>query len=238
MSETGDPFHLHPAFRWTVVHVGLERQPVIVIDDFLQETNQLIDYAATQAKFLMRRDVAYPGFRAAAPPEYSIAVKVYLRDLLRDTFGLGPADIAADNCEFAIVTTPPEMLQLRQRIPHIDAPDSCYIAGLHYLCGPELGGTSFYRHRRTGFESVDLDRRDLLQRALQGEIAASGAPPVAYIDGDTDLFVRTASFDAAFNRLLFYRGVTLHSGNISRDFGFDANPRTGRLTISSFFLFQ
>ncbi len=238
MPESGDLYHLHPAFRSTVVHVGLERHPVIVIDNFLQETDRLIDYAATQAKFLVRRDVAYPGLRAAAPPQYSVALKAHLRDLLRDTFCLGVADIAADNCEFAIVTAPPENLLLRQRIPHIDAPDSRYIAGLHYLCYPKHGGTSFYRHRRTGYESVDLGRRDVLQRALQSEIATSGAPPMAYIDGDTDFFVRTASFDAAFNRLLLYRGVTLHSGNIPRDFGFDANPRTCRLTVSSFFLFQ
>jgi hypothetical protein len=41
-----------------------------------------------------------------------------------------------------------------------------------------------------------------------------------------------------FNRLLIYRGASLRSGNIGPGFAFDANPRTGRLTLNLFLRFQ
>jgi hypothetical protein len=38
--------------------------------------------------------------------------------------------------------------------------------------------------------------------------------------------------------VLVYRSVALHSADIPRDFLFDDNPRTGRLTANGFFFFR
>jgi hypothetical protein len=62
--------------------------------------------------------------------------------------------------------------------------------------------------------------------------------PKGYINGSTDQFEEIASFDAIFNRLVMYRGTSLHSGRIGSDYNFDPSPATGRLTITSFFEFK
>ena len=59
----------------------------------------------------------------------------------------------------SLVTTPPEKLTYLQRIPHIDSVASKELAFIHYLFKADLGGTAFYRHRKTGFEYVDQDAK-------------------------------------------------------------------------------
>jgi hypothetical protein len=55
-----------------------------------------------------------------------------------------------------------------------------------------------------------------------------------YINGDNQYYEQIGSYDAKFNRIVMYRGNVLHSANIAPDFNFDPNPRTGRLTLTSF----
>lgn len=52
------------------------------------------------------------------------------------------------------------------------------------------------------------------------------------------MFERTLSLEAAFNRVLIYRSINLHSADIGPAFGFDANPKTGRLTANTFFYYR
>src|SRR3546814_11282540 len=75
----------------------------------------------------------------------------------------------------------------------------------HYL-SPEGGdGTAFFRHRATGFETVDEMRRDLFFRHLDTEIRHGGAPPPGYLLGDTPLFECVRTEPARYNRALLYR---------------------------------
>lgn len=237
MTNTANPPHLHPGFRCEVVHVGNERLPVIVIDNFLREAARLVEFAQTRSEFRPLEGTLYPGVRAPMPQAYGLAINEYLRETICAVFGLGTAKIVSEHCDFALVTTPPEDLLSVQRCPHFDGTGISFIAGVHYLCAPEHGGTSFYRHRRTGFESIGEARRTIYAAALENDFATFGVPPAQYANGDSDLFERTASFDAVFNRLLLYRGVILHSGNIAPGFRLDGNPRTGRLTANSFLQF-
>jgi len=135
---------------------------------------------------------------------------------------------------FSLVTTPAEALVPIQRIPHIDGTNPDELAVLHYLCGPELGGTSFYRHRSTQLEIITPQNLETWMGAVNREVGERGMPPAQYVDGDTPLFERIARYEAQYNRALVYRGTSLHSGNIPRAFVPDANPRTGRLTVNTF----
>jgi hypothetical protein len=229
--------HLHERCRLRVDLVGESRSPVIIVDDFLRDADQWVDYAATNAAFRSVRATFYPGDRAPAPMPYPLFVCMTLGKVIADTFGLHNHTIVDASCDFSLVTQQPQELGLLQRVPHTDTPNPAYIAILHYLCTADHGGTSFYRHRRTGFEAVTMDRTDFYFRALKSELAAT--PPVAaYINGDTPLFERIASHDAAFNRVLIYRGNVLHSGNIPPDSTFSSNPRIGRLTANTFLTFE
>jgi hypothetical protein len=137
-----------------------------------------------------------------------------------------------------LVTLRPDQCQTARLLPHIDATEPNMFAAIHFLCAAGHGGTSFYRHRGTGFESIDRAREPRYLRAKSEELAAAQQPVREFINGDSATYEQIASFDALFNRLLIYCGVMLHAGNIAPDYDFDANPRRGRLTANSFFLLR
>jgi hypothetical protein len=228
-------YRTHPDLSWRVEEIGAERQRVVVVDNFLAAPEVLVE-AAAQATFQPVDRVIYPGVRARLPRDYPFAMRDGLREAFRAAFDLDIAHIVGGQTDFSIVTTRPEQAHLRQLYPHFDGPDPNVIAAVHYLCAPELGGTSFYRHRATGYEAVTADRLQPYVRQMEAEIAQR--PRAQFTCGDTDAFERIASFAAAFNRLIFYRGVSLHGGDIGPDFAFDPDPRTGRLTANTFLMFR
>ena len=221
--------------RVRVEHVGREAAPVIVVDDLLSDPEPLLRdaYAATYGAPKIK---AFPGVRAPTPADYPAVLRRALLPLLKDVFALEGCDLVGGTSEFSLVTRRPEALEPRQRVPHTDTPDPGLIALLHYLTPGGTSGTSFYRHRATGFESITADRRARYEAALTEEMNR-GAPD-GYIGGDTEAFERTGGFEGTFNRLLAYRGSLLHSGDVARDFGFSANPREGRLTANTFFVLR
>ena len=218
-----------------VMVIGAERAPVVVIDDFFSDPGYLIDCAAA-CTFGPVVNNLYPGVRAPAPESYVRAVVGRVAPLVYEVFGL--TGLTGRTCDFSLVTTRPEQLQLLQAFPHFDSTDTGRLAVLHYLCPPAMGGTSFYRHRSTGYESITGDRREPYLERLGAELKASGPIERTYVNGDTPLFERIGIVDAEHNRLVIYRSVTLHSGNIGRDFEFDSDPRKGRLTLNTFLHFQ
>ncbi|MDQ2075753.1 DUF6445 family protein [Marinimicrobium sp. ABcell2] len=228
-------FERHKDFAVRVEQFGNESQTVVVIDNFLADAEQLVDYIAERPDF-GEQDSLYPGVRAAAPKSYLMALYTYLPPILERVFGVDSQAITGVESAYSLVTTPPDQLRIPQRIPHFDSTVPTEFAMIHFLCGAEHGGTSVYRHRDTGFEHVDDARYPAYMASLEAAIREGREPPPAYINGDTELFERTGSFDAAFNRLLLYRCPILHSGNIAEDFNFDPNPRTGRLSLNTFLL--
>jgi hypothetical protein len=210
--------------------VGNARAPVIVVEDAWVNAEALIEEAAQRQDF-SARSLYYPGVRSSAPREYAYGIVAALQDLIRSTFELCDELIITDST-FSLVTTPPEKLVPFQRVPHYDSVDPNRIALLHYLCA--RGGTSFYRHRATGVEIVTAELEQRHIRTVNAEVRSTGVPPARYVDGDTEFFERTAKYEAAFNRVLIYRGNMLHSVNVPPGFTPDANPRTGRLTLNTF----
>ncbi|HZF24694.1 MAG TPA: DUF6445 family protein [Steroidobacteraceae bacterium] len=233
MVELDGKLKLHAAFRPSVAHLGVERSPVLVVDNFLADPQVLIDYAAQESCFSAVADAFYPGIRAPIPQIYTFAVRAFLGRLISDAFGVG--EVVKELATFSLVTTPPERLQLLQRLPHFDNTDERQLAVLHYLCPAGMGGTSFYRHRATGFEAIRPARLAQYTNSMNAELTAHGPPAADYVRGDTDWFERIGGFEVEFNRLLVYRSISLHSADIPPDFSFASDPRTGRLTANTFF---
>lgn len=229
---------LHDRIHIEARRVGGEALPVLVVDNFLSSPEILVDYAAVHCVFEGVSDAFYPGVRAPIPPIYCFALRAFLGDAIRDAFGLANSVVTGELSHFSLVTTAPGDLSVPQRMPHFDNTNPKQLAVLHYLCAPQLGGTSFYRHRRTGFEYIDAARRPLYANAVSEDLARLGPPPGRYICGDDPMFERTACFAAAYNRVLIYRSIDLHSADIGAGFHFDGSPRTGRLTANTFFYFQ
>ena len=223
---------LHPEANIQTHTFGEEHAPIVVIDNFVDDPGSLIE-AATREDFTTTQRY-FPGVRAEAPREYRRFLLGELQPLLFDVFELEGESLGFSMCHFSIVTTPPEQLMTLQRIPHVDTVQRNALASIHYLFTGDLGGTAFYRHRSTGFESVDESRRARYLVALESELEIDSNVPAAYIDGDTALFERIAVWHGMFNRLLVYRRNSLHSGSIAAGFPCDADPRTGRLSINTF----
>jgi hypothetical protein len=216
--------------RGEVIHFGREQLPLLCIDDFSPDPQALVNLA-THADFI---DVGsrYPGVRAPAPPGYAEVLLAELGWKIEDVFGTAP-EPELDLCAFSMVTTPPAALAPQQRIPHVDGPEPRRIAVLHYLCGAEQGGTSFYRHRATGLEAVTADRLGEFRAQVARELGEAGLPS-GYATGDSSCFEKIHGVAAAFNRLIVYRGNCLHSGDIGPGTVLCEDPRRGRLTINGF----
>ena len=223
---------LHPSISIQKLTVGNDKAPLLVIDNFVADPDRLVRRAAT--RMFGQGGRYYPGIRAEAPLSYQQLFTVKLRDLLFEYFDLRGRGFSFSLCAYSLVTSPPQNLEFLQRIPHFDSTNRNALASVHYLFRRDLGGTAFYRHRSTGFESVDDSRKERYFQILNEESQGTHAPAPGYINGDTPLFEQTAKQDGVFNRILIYPRSVLHSGNISADFVPDPNPATGRLSINSF----
>ena len=234
MSDAYD-FSLNPAPAVSVLAVGDEAEPVLVADGVMRTPGALVDYAAREVSFQPppAAENFYPGLLGAMPLNYVSTLVAALRPPLERVFGLGRAAPAQASCNYSIVTHSPEQLNLAQRIPHIDTTDPLQFAILHYLCDERFGGTGFYRHRATGFETLSAEREPSYRDALASDVERH-PPPAAYIAGDTPLFVRTAKVDLRFDRVIVYRSRVLHSGQIDTPAPLSPDPRQGRLTANVF----
>ena len=206
--------------------------PLLVIDNVLADADALVELAAS--KYF--GDVAsyYPGVRAKAPLSYQQYILQQFGGLFAECFGLQPGTIRFSSCHFSLVTTAPDELEPAQRIPHTDSQFSNELAFVHYLFKRDLGGTAFYRHRKTGFEVVDHARKPGYLACVDEEGRGPDRAASGYIHGSTALYEQIAAPQGVFNRMLAYRRNSLHCGNIPDSFVPDPNPRTGRLSLNGF----
>lgn len=223
---------LHADIRFQKLKMGAEQAPLLVIDNFVAEADELVRIAASRPYSQVGQ--FYPGIRSAAPPGYLHLIITRLTRTLGEFFQLQGTGLRFSLCHYSLVTTPAAGLSLLQRIPHFDSAERDGLATIHYLFKKNLGGTAFYRHRKTGFESIDAERAPVYFKSLESENDGPNMPQAEYINGDTALFEQIAKPDGLFNRMLVYRRNSLHSGCIGPDFVPDPNPLTGRLSINSF----
>src|SRR5690606_27492170 len=94
------------------------------------------------------------------------------------------AGAKVESCAFSIVSIPPEELSPGQRRPHFDATDPNLMALLHFAGDSATGGTAFYRHRRTGFETIRPDRLVRFTAAIAEDEREHGPLPARYFHGD------------------------------------------------------
>lgn len=224
-------FARHAGFHMDTLALGREGRPLLVIDNCLGQADELVDSAIN--KVYGNPATYYPGVRAKVPLAYQQFVLEELGGVIAEIFR-PPNQLRFTSCHFSLVTTPPDKLEYMQRIPHVDSLNNHELAFVHYLFKRDLGGTAFYRHRQTGFEYIDQDRLADYNRYMNSEAAGPHSPAPAYIRGDTPLYEQIGQQDGVFNRLILYRRTSLHSGVINPGFVPDANPKTGRLSVTGF----
>lgn len=224
--------------NYEIETIGNEGNKVIVIDDLYPDPFGLIEMAAKMAPFPDHSKISYyPGLRRNFTSQDFAAlnyVNSLLSHLAKPIFeAYGYREVRATSGGFSLVTYRPEDLTAIQKNPHFDFNEPNKFAILQYLSPNDNSGTSFYRHKSTGFEFISEERVEHFIETIDHEVNKS-APRTGYINSSNELFERVASFEGKFNRILIYQGAVLHSGNISANANFSPDPKIGRLTANLF----
>lgn len=220
----------------TKITIGQENSPLLIIDDFVKNPDDLIIDAGDGSLFVADTKNYYPGKRKLTKANYAEQICSQYLPLFKSYFGLENACYAkALISAFAISDQAPEQLRPMQMLPHFDTTISNQFAVVHYLCEPEHGGTSFYRHRASGFETITTERligygTQLKKEAMANQLHLNPC----YMTGSNNMFEQIYSVDACMNRAVIYPSNILHSGNINPSLGLSSDPKKGRLTIGSF----
>ena len=216
-----------------VERFGNEREPVVVIDNF-SESLERLKQRAFKADFKAGA-AYYPGVQAPEDPNYLSLRGRELTEIFSNIFN-NNSPLRIESCVYSIVCAPPGKLLAGQCLPHYDGFETALFASVHYIQGPASAGTAFYRHKRTGFETVSEGRNETYRMALKQDISEFGLPPNHYFYGDDERYEMIGEIKAEPDRLILYRGYTLHSGCISSDVLLNPNPPTARLTLNSFLI--
>jgi Family of unknown function (DUF6445) len=219
--------------RVRLARVGRREIAVTMIDNVLHDPEGVAALGFAQS-YIADRSNLYPGLRAPMPASFSTAFRGWLMPILHRGGVLeGSQAIHHDVSFFSVVTTASSDLLPIQCIPHYDSTDPRLFAAVIYLCATGFSGTSFYRHRKTGYEEITAANQTNYELALDSDMRLHGAPAKEYMNGDSSLFEAIFSAELQFNRAVIYPGRILHAGNIKRQFEPPKDRREWRLTVTA-----
>jgi hypothetical protein len=226
-------FAFNPNASVRSARVGKCPIAVTVADNVLLRPQRLAEFGLGHT-FVEDDGNLYPGVRARVPAEFSRPFHAWLTRTLHCTGVLDEScHIYDDASFFSIVNKSRANLLPLQRIPHYDSTDPRVFAAVIYLFDRANSGTSFYRHRTTGYEKIGDDNEDNYKTALNRNMKNLGPPAREYTNGSNALFERTHSVDSAFNRIVIYSGNVLHAADIDGSL-FNGNDNSQwRLTVTS-----
>jgi hypothetical protein len=230
----GEGRFFNPLPRVSVVPL-FDGHVCVVIDDVLARPHGLLDWADQQA--YAAPPYPYPGLVCGVDPDPQARMGDLFAQQARRR--LGARRTLDTSTRLSLVTTAPQDLAPIQWLCHRDRylhgrTDILYAASVLYLFDdPKLGGTSFYRPRKTAAE-IDGIVADSGVMGVQDFSARYGWQPGYMADGN-DWFERVVQIAAAWNRVIFYDGGLFHSADLGDPARLVAAPRLGRLTLNSFF---
>src|SRR5712692_2390649 len=159
-------FAFNPNATVSSVRVGNCPIAVTVADDVLFRPRRLAEFGLGH-KFVEDDGNLYPGVRARVPAEFSRPFHAWLTRTLHRTGVLEEGCYIYDDASFfSVVNKSRANLLPLQRIPHYDSTDPRVFASVIYLFDRANSGTSFYRHRATGYERIGDDNEYNYRTAL------------------------------------------------------------------------
>ncbi len=209
----------------------------LVIDDALAQPERIREFAVTNSAAFRNVDFnAYPGTYLMPSAGLDNALRDFFAQHLRRFFDA--RRVVSMHCRFSMVTLRPEALRPYQWFCHRDnqsvpASQSIQASVLYLFYDAVLGGTSFYEPAiaPAEFASFNRDANTLPADAFASKYDL--AP--GYLCESNRYFTKVGSIPARWNRLIFYDGSILHSGDIFAPGKLSADPAHGRLTFNGFF---
>jgi hypothetical protein len=216
-----------------LAQIGRRGIRVSMIDNVLHDPEGVAALGFAQS-YAQDRSNLYPGLRAPIPKNFSTAFRAWLTPILRRNGVLeGNRALHRDESFFSVVTTASTDLLPIQSIPHYDSTDPNLFAAVIYLCDTRFSGTSFYRHRKTGYEEITEENRNNYKLSLDNDMRIHGVPKKEYMNGDSLLFEAIFSNELKFNSAIIYPCRVLHAANIKRQFNAPKDKSEWRLTVTS-----
>lgn len=218
-----------------------EDHDCVIIDDFLQDPHELVEFAAHHAgEFSIPERSYYPGLLFDVNDDAMTDIYRFIRSKMTKHFPFLRGDMNLST-NLSMVTMQPDELSIKQRLCHTDpdtSPNRVNYAALVYLFENEgLGGTGFYRwkdfellQKANAIELVDSEKA----LAFLQENCATYREPARYMTGSNEIAELLCTIPARFNRLIFYSGDVPHSGAIAAPELLTSDFRKGRLTLNIF----
>lgn len=213
------------------------RQACYVVDDALIDPDAWIAHAvAHRGDFADLPGNAFPGPELPLPAQAVEHIADFFARHVRAR--LGGRRTLRCQARLSLTARRPQELQPRQWICHVDrmdlAPGQLAAAAVLYLFDdPALGGTAFYMPTRPMADTLALIQASASMPAQRFADEYGIAP--GYMTGSNAWFRKVGSVPARRNRMIFYSGTVLHSGEILHPERLDPDPRCGRLTLNAFF---
>jgi hypothetical protein len=219
--------------------------PVVVIDGVYANPDS-VHALASQLSF-HHRNGNYPGHMASISLSLE-PLKMLILEMCGTELGhlLGPHRYYLDHV-FAVIDDDIETLNPRQRQPHYD--DFCDAAGVVYLTKPEFcaGGTSFWRHRRTGLvrvpdtledewaaDAIFTTRSSSVEALVRNCLdEAMPDPGPGFPSKMTEWWQPELLIPMRWNRLVIYDSRLFHTPDVPQRFGTTNEER--RLTQNLYF---
>ena len=230
---------LNPAATIRIHSIGGAGQCVIV-DDFLENPHEWVDYAAASAEQFAVPPKSYPGHVLPVKPKSAREVERFIKSSMSRNFeflrgGLGLTTL------LSMTTLRPDELSNLQRLCHSDpktSPKRQNFAALIYLFeDEELGGTGFYRWKERDLivEATALEQQDpdKALEFLKDHFPTYGKAP-CYLTETNEIAELIDVVPARFNRWVFYSGNIPHSAYIAKPELLSKDYRKGRLTLNFF----
>ena len=216
-------------------------QHCVIVDDFLLNPHELVDFAAGNADEFSKAKSFYPGMYMDVDDDAVRDIYRFIRLQMTKHF-----PFLRGNLKFAtflsMVTLRPDELSPVQRICHIDpTPDqhrTTYAALLYLFENSELGGTGFFRYSKRyelmkEVEAMEREDPDKAREYLL-ENFPTFRKPARYMTESNEIAELLRTIPARFNRLIFYSGQIPHSAAITAPELLSSDVRHGRLTLNIF----
>ncbi len=212
----------------------------VIVDDFLQDPYEIVEFAAHHADEFAVAESDYPGLLFDVNANAMTDIYRFIRSKMTKHFPFLRGDMTLWTY-LSMVTLQPDELSTLQRLCHSDpstSPDRTIYAGLVYLFENEhFGGTGFYRWKKRELmrKAAAIEREDP-DRGLTflQENFPTYREPACYMTGSNEIAELLCTIPARFNRLIFYPGIVPHSGAINAPELLSSDIRKGRLTLNCF----
>ncbi|MDH4055108.1 MAG: DUF6445 family protein [Gammaproteobacteria bacterium] len=215
-------------------------QICVVIDDFLDNPHEIVEFAKLSRDRFTVPDKSYPGLNMRLPEAFDVTLASYVKRRMARHFGFLRDRLTLFSM-LSMTTFKANELSNLQRVCHSDPlaePGHATYAGILYLFADEsLGGTGFYRWRDRPLmeKATKLEMKDPVEALafLQQHFPSYNQPP-CYITESNEIAERIAVVPARFNRWVFYSGDVPHSAQVKYPERLSTDFATGRLTLNCF----